>query len=335
MKTDIAIIGAGPVGLFAVFQCGMLGLKSCVIDVLPEIGGQCNAMYPEKPIYDIPGFPEITAGDLISNLEKQASPFSPEYLLGQKAEGINKTDKGWKVTTSSGNEIFAKAVIIAAGSGAFGPNRPPLSGIEDYEGKSVYYMVRHRKEMAGKRIVIAGGGDSAVDWAVSLHDIAEKIYVVHRRDKFRAVPDMVSRLKTFAEGNKLELVTPYQLSSLDGNNGQIETVTVSCMEDGSERQIEADALLAFFGLKTNLSEMESWGLAMENGKIPTVNSICATHLPGVYAAGDIVEYKDKLKLILTGFSEAAMAAHSAHKFINPDTETHFEYSTSKGVPGKN
>jgi len=207
-KTDVTIIGAGPAGLFAVFECGMLGLKAHVVDALPEIGGQCTALYPEKPIYDIPAHPGILAGDLIAHLEKQAHPFAPGYHLGQTVTALETVDGRFHLTTSKGVSIDCGAIIIAAGAGAFGPNKPPIKGIEEFEGKSVFYMVRKRADFAGKKIVIAGGGDSAVDWALSLADVAEKIYVVHRRDGFRAAPESVQRLHDAAKGDTVELVIP-------------------------------------------------------------------------------------------------------------------------------
>jgi thioredoxin reductase (NADPH) len=330
---DVAIIGAGPVGLFAVFQCGMLGLTSCVIDSLPEIGGQCTALYPEKPIYDIPGFPNVAAGDLIANLEMQAAPFKPIYHLGQTVEslGQNKLQEGWALTTSSGRVIQARTVLIAAGGGAFGPNRPPLSGIEAYEGKSVFYMVRRRDELRDKRVVIAGGGDSAVDWALSLADVAASVMVVHRRDQFRAAPDNVARMKALAVAGKIEMVVPYQLHGLDGAEGKLSAVLVHDL-DGHEKRLQADVLLPFFGLAASLGPLADWGLKIEHHHIVVDPATAETGLPGIYAIGDIVAYSNKLKLILTGFAEAAQAAHAIYRRLHPGQELHMEYSTTKGIP---
>jgi thioredoxin reductase (NADPH) len=223
-KTDVVIIGAGPVGLFAVFECGMVRLKCHVIDALDHAGGQCIALYPEKPIFDIPGYPQILAADLVEKLKEQAAPFNPVYHLGQRVDKVTEqADKSWLVETSAGKKIQSKAIIIAAGCGAFGPNRPPLDGIEQYENKSVFYYVKSREEFRGKRIVIAGGGDSALDWAINLHNIA-KVMVVHRRDKFRGAPESVARLKQLTDSGKVELVVPYQLSGLEGKGGQISSV---------------------------------------------------------------------------------------------------------------
>lgn len=331
-KTDVAIIGAGPVGLFAVFECGMVRLNCHVIDALDMTGGQCTALYPEKPIYDIPGFPQVMAADLIKNLEQQAAPFSPTFHLGQQVQKLTRIGDGWQIETSKGAKIECKAIIIAAGCGAFGPNRPPLAGIEQYEGKSVHYMVRAREDFRGKRIVIAGGGDSALDWAISLHDIAAKIYMVHRRDKFRGAPESVARLKQLTDAGKIELVVPYQLSALEGANGQIENVILETL-DGQKRSLEADCLLPFFGLSMELGPIADWGLNLDHNYISVDPATAATNQPGIFAIGDIAKYAGKLKLILTGFAEGAIAAHSAYKIINPNQELHFEYSTTKGVPG--
>lgn len=331
-RTDVAIIGAGPVGLFAVFECGMLKMRVHVVDALDAAGGQCAALYPEKPIYDIPAHPAIEAATLIERLEAQAAPFNPVYHFGQRVDRLERTDEGrWKLTTSAGTEIDAGAVILAAGAGAFGPNRPPLEGLEKYEGTSVHYMVRRRQDFAGKRVVIAGGGDSAVDWAVSLADVAASVQVVHRRAKFRAAPETVARMEALAKEGRIELVTPYQLSGLDGDGAQISAVRVATL-DGEERVLPADALLAFFGLSMNLGPINDWGFDLERGHVQVTPPSCATNLPGVFAVGDIAAYPGKLKLILCGFAEAAQAAHAARAALHPGEALHFEYSTSKGVP---
>lgn len=310
----------------------MLGLKCHVIDALPDIGGQCTALYPEKPIYDIPGFPEVAAADLIANLESQARPFKPEYHLGEQIVSLSKESNHWLLIGSRGIEIKAKAVIIAGGAGAFGPNRPPLEGIEAYEGTSVFYMVRRKADFAGKRVVIAGGGDSAVDWALSLADVASAVYVVHRRDKFRAAPESVQKLNELELKGKISLVVPYQLTGLSGTNGHISSVCVQD-DDGVCKDIQADILLPFFGLSANLGPVADWGLGVERQHIIVDPASCLTNIPGIYAIGDIVTYKDKLKLILTGFSEAAHAAHAIYRQVNPDKPLHMEYSTTKGLPG--
>ncbi|MCA8932801.1 MAG: NAD(P)/FAD-dependent oxidoreductase [Rhodospirillaceae bacterium] len=331
--TDVAIIGAGPVGLFAVFQCGMLRMRCHVIDALDAVGGQCTALYPEKPIYDIPGFPAIDASQLIDRLVEQAAPFAPTYHLGQRVNDLVCEDDGhiWRLETSAGTVIRAKAVMIAGGVGAFGPNRPPLAGLADYEGSSVFYAVQRKAELTGKRVVIAGGGDSAVDWAVALADIARHVYLVHRRPKFRAAPESVARAEALAAAGRIEMVIPYQLAGLEGADGRLSGVTVATL-DGETRRLEADVLLAFFGLSMDLGPMQDWGIDLEKSHIRADPATCQTNLGGIYAIGDIATYPGKLKLILTGFSEAAMAAHAAFPRVHPDEILHFEHSTTTGIP---
>jgi len=332
-KTDIAIIGAGPVGLFTVFQCGMLDMQCHAVDSLPEIGGQCTALYPEKPIYDIPAYPVVTGQDLITELQAQADPFNPVYHLGQQVTALTKIGEGgWHLQTSKGTVIECRAVIIAAGAGAFGPNRPPLDNLADYEETSVHYMVRDKSKFEGKNIVIAGGGDSAVDWGIALADVAKKIIMVHRRDKFRAMPESVEKMKVLAHKNpeKFEILTPYQLSQLHGDNDQLSSVTLKSMA-GDEKQVCADHLLAFYGLVPDLGPIKDWGLNLNAQTIEISPTTSETSIPAIYAVGDIAHYDHKLKLILSGFSEAASAAHHAYSYIYPDKALHFEYSTSKGI----
>lgn len=331
-QTDVVIVGAGPVGLFAVFECGMVRLNCHVVDVLDDAGGQCTALYPEKPIYDIPGFPRIEAAELVVRLKAQAAPFRPVYHLGEQVQALEALSGGfWRVTTSKGTVIQARAVIVAAGVGAFGPNRPPLPGIEAYEGRSVFYYVTQRETFRGKRVVIAGGGDTAVDWALSLAEVASRVSVIHRRDKFRAAPESEVRLKALAKSGKIDLVVPYQLHGLEGGDGQLKAVTVATLE-GATKRIEADTLLPFFGLSMSLGPIADWNLQLERNQITTEPSTSATSKPGIFAIGDVVTYPGKLKLILTGFSEAAIAARSAYALVHPETPLHFEYSTTSGVP---
>jgi thioredoxin reductase (NADPH) len=330
-KTDVVIVRAGPVGLFAVFECGMLKMKCHVVDSLEQVGGQCTALYPEKPIYDIPALPTVAAGDLIAQLEEQARPFGPVYHLNQQAQKVVKTGEGFTVTTTTGTVIDCKAIIIAAGAGAFGPNKPPLQELAVYEGKSIFYMVKQRKDFAGKKLVIAGGGDSAVDWSLSLSDVAEKIYFVHRRDKFRAAPESVDKLQQLAASGKVEMVIPYQLHGLKGDNGNLKQVIVADL-DGKEKALEADVLLPFFGITPQLGPVADWGVTVEHHHIPVDQSTSGTNVPGIFAVGDIATYPKKLKLILTGFAEAAQAAHAIHPLVFPGEALHFVYSTSKGVP---
>ncbi len=331
-RSDVAIIGAGPVGLFAVFECGMLKMSCQVVDALDAIGGQCVALYPEKPIFDIPGYPKIGATELIERLAEQAEPFKPVYHLGQRVDTLTRTGEDWELGLSSGAKIRARAVIIAAGVGAFGPNRPPLQRLAEFEGKSVHYLVKRREDFRGKRVVIAGGGDSAVDWTLSLADVAARVMVVHRRDKFRAAPESVRQMKALVDAGKVELVVPYQLEALEGANGQLSSVVVKTL-DGATKSLEADSLLAFFGLAMNLGPIAQWGLNLENNQINVDPATFATSAPGIFAIGDIAHYKGKLKLILTGFAEAAAAAHGIYPLLHPGEVLHFEYSTTKGVPG--
>ena len=334
IAADVAIVGAGPVGLFAVFECGMLKLSSVLIDALAEVGGQCTALYPEKPIYDIPAHPAIEAGDLVGLLERQIAPFHAQRLLGRRVEELRGAAGDFVLGTDRGDVVRAKAVIVAAGAGAFGPNRPPLDGLEAYEAAgAVQYYVRRREELRGKRVVIAGGGDSAVDWALALRGIAAHVAVVHRRQKFRAAPESAAQLESAAARGEVEMVIPYQLHALHGAEGRLEAVEVADL-DGATRHLPADVLLPFFGLSTDLGPLADWGMALERHHVSVTPATCETSVPGVFAIGDVATYPGKLKLILQGFSEAAMAAHAIHPIVHPGVALHFEYSTSKGVPAE-
>ncbi len=327
---DVIIIGAGPVGLFAAFQAGMLGMKSVIIDALDFAGGQCMALYPEKPIYDIPGIPKILAQDLIAQLKDQASPFNPEYYLGQQVTHLKSIENRFEVTTSKGNKISSKIILIAGGCGAFGPNKPPLENIELYEGKSIFYSVGQREFFRDKKIVIAGGGDSAIDWVISLSEIAEKIYLVHRRDKFRAAPESLRKLSDLTSSGLVEMVVPYQLHSLEGEHGIIESVVVEDMS-GVKKYLDANILLPFFGLKMSLGPILEWGLNIDANHISVDNVNYQTNIEGIYAVGDIASYTGKLKLILTGFAECSNALHHSYKRVFDGKALHFQYSTSKGI----
>ena len=272
------------------------------------------------------------AQELIDRLAEQAAPFEPVYHLGQQVTALKEGEAGrWRLTTSKGQQIDAAAVIIAAGCGAFGPNRPPLADIEAYEGSAVFYLVQRRETFRDKRIVIAGGGDSAVDWALSLAELAAKVYVVHRRPKFRAAPESVDQLHRLAESGKLELVIPYQLAGLQGEAGRLSAVEVADLE-GNRKALPADVLLPFFGLSMNLGPIAEWGLNLDHQHITVEPASSETNANGIFAIGDIATYPGKLKLILSGFSEAAMAAHAIRPRIYPDEELHWEYSTTKGLP---
>ena len=333
--TDVTIIGAGPVGLFAVFAMGMLGMRCHLVDALGEAGGQCAALYPDKPIYDIPGYPEIAAGALIERLRDQIAPFRPACHFGQQIVAVAPAgERRWRATTSSGLAIESAAIVIAAGCGAFGANRPPLAGLAAFEGTgSVRYAVAQARDLADKRVVIAGGGDSAVDWALALAGTAARVTVVHRRDRFRAAPENVRRLRRLAASGAVDLAIPFQLAALEGERGALEAVHVASL-DGAARRIAADILLPFFGLATTLGPIAEWGLNLERNRIQVDPATAATSRPGLHAIGDIAAYPGKLKLILVGFSEAAMAARAIHPRVFPDRELHFEYSTLTGVPGR-
>ncbi|MDN3030440.1 MAG: NAD(P)/FAD-dependent oxidoreductase [Candidatus Tisiphia sp.] len=329
-NTDIIIIGAGPVGLFAIFQAGMLGMRCHVVDSQEIIGGQCSILYPEKPIYDIPAYPKIMAEQLIEQLALQANPFNPVYHLNQQVIQLKKEDDYFQITTSKNVTIAAKVIIIAAGCGSFGPNRPPLVGIEAFEGKSVFYFINNRNSLANQEIVIAGGGDSAVDWAISLCEIAKKIYLVHRREKFRAAPETIRQLKELADNGKIELVINYQLDHLVGKDGILEAVGVKDFE-GNIRTLSANILLPFFGLTQELGPIKNWGLNIKTNHIIVEPGYFETNISGIYAIGDIASYPAKLKLILSGFAEAASSLHHAYSRVFEGKALHFEYSTTKGL----
>ena len=332
MEIDVAIVGAGPAGLFAVFECGMLKLSSVLLDALGEVGGQCAALYPEKPIYDVPAHPGIAASALIAQLEAQIAPFAAPRLLSRRVIGLEGQAGAFTIRTDRGDVVQARAVVIAAGAGAFGPNRPPLDGLDVFEASgAVQYYVRRREEFRGKRVVIAGGGDSAVDWALSLKDVADHVAVVHRRAKFRASPETAAQLDAAAAAGGVEMVIPYQLHALHGEAGRLASVEVADLE-GRTRHLPADVLLPFFGLSMDLGPIAGWGLELERHHLRIDPATCQTSVPGVFAIGDVVTYPGKLKLILQGFSEAAVAAHAIHPIARPGEALHFEYSTSKGVP---
>ena len=322
---DVAIIGAGPVGLFAVFEAGMLGLSCALIDGLPAVGGQCRALYAEKPIYDIPAYPNILAGDLVDKLWEQAAPFDPELHLSTFVETVERHDEGFIIGLKSGYSLQARTVLIAAGAGAFMPNRPPLDNIEIFEGKSVFYFVDKIDNFRDKKIVIAGGGDSAVDWALILSDVAS-VTMVHRRAQFRAAPESLARLQEKIASGKITLKAPSQLHALMGGNGLLSVVQVK-HDNGDIENIDVDILLPFFGLMPSLGSIESWGLDLEQKTIRVDQTTSATNIKGVYAAGDIAGYPKKLKLILTGFAECAQAAHAIYTYLNPDKPLHFVHST--------
>lgn len=333
METDIVIIGAGPVGIFTAFQAGMLNMKCHIIDILNQAGGQCTALYSEKPIYDIPGYPVITARELIAQLIEQASPFNPIYHFNQKAEKIMNNSEGITVITNTGTEIKCKAVVIAAGNGIFEPNRPPLNGISEYEDKSIFYNVNKISYFQNKNVVIAGGGDSAADWTIELSKVAKKIYVIHRRKEFRCAPETRNKLELLINTGKIEVIVPYQLSGLVGNDGQLNAVIVKHIITKEEKEIPSDSLLPFFGLAMNLGPIVNWDIELAHHRIVVDSATLKTNRDRIYAIGDIATYSGKLKLILNGFAESAMTCHNIYEAVY-NSPVNFQYSTAKGIHGK-
>ena len=326
IKTDAVIIGAGPVGLFAVFELGLLDLKAHVLDIMTKPGGQCSELYPEKPIYDIPAWPMITGDHLVEKLLEQIKPFEPHFHLGERVEKLEKLAGGFRVTTELGQKFECKVVVIAAGGGSFESKKPPLAGLEQYENKSVFYLVRKIEAFRGKNILIAGGGDSALDWTLNLQPVAKSLTLLHRRPEFRAAPDSVLKMRALeAEGKiKFELG---QLHALEGENGQLKRV-IARKDDGSTFPIECDTLLPFFGLTMKLGPVGEWGLKLTNGLVEVDTEKFQTSEPGIFAIGDINTYPGKLKLILSGFHEAALMAQAAAKIVNPDRRISFQYTTT-------
>ena len=324
-KTDVVIIGAGPVGLFAIFELGLLNLKCHLIDNLDKVGGQCAELYPEKPIFDIPSRLSITAQDLTDNLLKQANTFNPVFHLNQQTEIVEKTeDKNWKITTSVGNIIIAKCIVIAAGAGSFVPRKPSIENIDYYENKSVFYAIKDSSLMKGKKIIIAGGGDSALDWTINLANIAD-VTLLHRRKEFRAAPDSVSKMLDLEKQNKIKFIVG-QLSSIKGKNGKI-----SMIEYKHENQvftITTDYLLPFYGLKMELGPIANWGLNLNKNLIYVDTEKFETSISSIFAIGDINSYPGKLKLILSGFHEAALMAQQCFRYCNPDEKLVFRYTTT-------
>lgn len=322
-ETDVVIVGAGPVGLFAVFELGLLDLKAHLIDILDKPGGQCAELYPEKPIYDIPALPVVSGQGLTDGLMEQIKPFAPQFHLGQMVEGFEKQADGrFTVRTDCGTMVTAPVVVIAAGGGSFQPKKPPIEGLTSYEGASVFYAVRQMERFRGKRLVIAGGGDSALDWTVNLQPIAEHVTLVHRRDDFRAAPDTVNKMRTLVADGKMDLVIG-QITGVTGYGTQIETVV---FDDG--RAIVCDAFLAFYGLTMKLGPLEHFGLVLENNLVPVETAAFETSTPGIFAIGDICTYPGKLKLILSGFHEGALMAQKAFAYCRPGAKLRFQYTTS-------
>lgn len=326
-ETDVLIIGAGPVGLFAVFELGLLGLKARLIDTLDRPGGQCAELYPEKPIYDIPGLPTVSGQELTDNLMAQAAPFEPEFRFSQRVESLSKRPDGrFQIVTDAGEVHVAPVVFIAAGAGSFTPRRPRLDGIAPYEGKSLFYAVRQRADFEDRDVVVVGGGDSALDWTLDLLPSVKSLTLVHRRDKFRAAPHSVSAMEQAVAEGRMKFVMG-ELDRLDGENGELTAVTVR--NKAETTTLEADRLLTFFGLNIELGPIADWSLDLEDGKqIKVDTEKFQTSTPGIFAVGDINWYPGKLKLILSGFHEGALAAQEAFRIARPDEKLRFQYTTS-------
>jgi len=328
IKTDVVIIGAGPIGLFAVFELGLLDMKCHLIDILDKIGGQCAELYPEKPIYDIPGIPYTSAQGLVEALLQQIKPFNAQFHLGEMVESVEKIGEPlFRVKTDQDKEFESKIVVIAAGGGSFQPKRPPIPGIEPYEGKSVFYAVRKMEAFRDKRVLIVGGGDSALDWTLNLAPIASHLTLLHRRSEFRASPDSVNKMMALEGEGKIDLVLG-QVTSLVGSDGRVQKAIVKTNE-GSTFEIACDALLPFFGLTMKLGPVANWGFELKNNElIPVETASFETSMPGIFAIGDINWYPGKLKLILSGFHEGALMAQKAHRYVYPEKRLVFQYTTS-------
>jgi len=327
IETDVVIIGAGPCGLFAVFELGLLDLKCHLIDILDRPGGQCAELYPEKPIYDIPAYPEISGQELTDRLMEQIKPFNPEFHFQQMVEKLERTDDDkWLLTTDLGTSFKATCVVIAAGGGSFMPKKPPIPAIDEYENISVFYAVREMNKFEDKKILIVGGGDSALDWTLNLQPLAQNLTLVHRRDNFRAAPDSVNKMRELVTANKMDLKIG-QIKKLIGSNGILEAVEMENSEKQSEI-IECDTLLPFFGLTMKLGPIADFGLNLEKNLIPVDTEKFETSSKGIFAIGDINTYPGKLKLILSGFHEAALMSRQAFCYCNPDAKLRFEYTTS-------
>lgn len=332
IQTDLLIVGAGPVGLFAVFEAGLLKMRCHLVDYLPQVGGQLSEIYPKKPIYDIPGYPSILAQELVENLIKQIEPFKPSYTLGERIETLEKKAEGdFVLLTNLGTKIQAKAVIIAGGLGCFEPRKPDVVDLEKFEnGKGVNYMILDPEKYKGSKMVIAGGGDSALDWTIFLSDICSELTLVHRSESFRGAPDSVNKVMQLAEKGKIKLLLNTNILSISGNEvlEKVELINIKTQEKNS---IKTDYLIPLFGLSPKLGPIENWGLNLDKNAIEVNTEDYSTCVSGIYAIGDINTYKNKLKLILCGFHEAALMSHSVYKYINPGIKYTMKYTTVQGV----
>jgi thioredoxin reductase (NADPH) len=326
IKTDAVIVGGGPIGLFAVFELGLVDIKAHVIDILDRAGGQCTELYPEKPIYDIPALPVVTGQELTVKLMEQIKPFGAEFHFNQRVDTLERLDGGFRLTTDLGKRFECKIVIIAAGGGSFTPKRPPLPGIEAYEDKSVFYSVRKMENFRGKDVLIVGGGDSALDWTLNLQPVAKSLTLVHRRAEFRAAPASVQKMLALVESGDVDFKLG-QVTELHGENGQLRSVTVKGADNALFEQ-PCEVMLPFFGLTMKLGPVADWGLQLNENLIPVDTEKFETSEKRIFAIGDINTYPGKLKLILSGFHEAALMAQAAHKYVYPDKKLIFQYTTS-------
>lgn len=330
INTDICIIGAGPVGLFAVFEAGLLKMRCHLIDALPQVGGQLSEIYPQKPIYDIPGYPEVKAQDLVDNLMDQIKPFNPTFTLGERVDHLAKQEDGsFILTTSDKTKIHAQVIVIAGGLGCFEPRKPVLENLEHFEGKGVTYMVKNPETFRNKKVVLAGGGDSALDWAIYLSDVAERVTLVHRNETFRGAPDSAAKVFDMANNGKIDLILSANLKGI-GGNGVLNSVMLES-KSKEEIKIDADYLIPLFGLSPKLGPIADWGLSIDKNAIEVDTTDYSTGVNRIYAIGDINTYPGKLKLILCGFHEAAIMMHSAFKYVYPDQKLSFKYTTVNGV----
>ncbi len=330
INTDICIIGAGPVGLFAVFEAGLLKMRCHVMDALPQIGGQLSEIYPKKPIYDSPGYPEIMAQDLVENLSKQIAPFEPTFTLGERVEELEKLEDGsFRLSTNEGTEVQCKVVVIAGGLGCFEPRKPAISDLEKFEGKGINYIIKNPEQYRNKRVVISGGGDSALDWTMYLANLASEVTLVHRGTSFRGAPDSAQKIIDLAEQGKVNLRLSANVTGLRGN-GQLEACEITD-NDNNLTSVATDYFIPLFGLSPKLGPLADWGLNLDKNAIEVDTLDYSTNIPGVYAIGDINTYPNKLKLILCGFHEAALMSHSAFKYVYPDKKASLKYTTVNGI----
>lgn len=330
ITTDIGIIGAGPTGMFAVFEAGLLKMHCHLIDSLPQAGGQLSEIYPQKPIYDIPGYPAVNAQELVDKLSEQIAPFHPGYTLGERVETLKKQDDGtWLIGTNEGTQINCKVVVIAGGLGCFEPRKPEVDRLAEFEGKGVLYAVRNPEVFRDRNIVIAGGGDSALDWTIFLANVAKKVTLVHRGDTFRGAPDAAGKVAELAKTGVIDLVLKSRVVALDGA-GHLEQVTITGPQ-GQDRHLQADHFIPLFGLSPKLGPIENWGINIDKAAIEVNTFDYSTNVEGIYAIGDINTYPGKLKLILCGFHEAALMAQSAFKHVYPDQRLTFKYTTVYGI----